>query len=103
MAQSVKNLPVMQETQEMWVQSLGEEKILWVGNGNSLQKSCLENSKDREADSPWGHKELYTTEQLSMHTYFKNKMISWKRDQICGYHRQGCEGAEFDEKAVKRY
>ena len=31
------------------------------GNGNPLQYSCLENSKDREAKdrgpySPWGHK-----------------------------------------------
>ena len=28
------------------------------GNGNSLQYFCLENSIDREACSPWGHKEL---------------------------------------------
>ena len=40
------------------------------GNGNPLQCSCLENSMDREAPqslvgySPWGGKELDTTEQL---------------------------------------
>ena len=28
MAQQVKNLPVLQETQEMWVQSLGREESL---------------------------------------------------------------------------
>ena len=28
MAQQVKNLPVLQETQEMWVQSLGREDLL---------------------------------------------------------------------------
>ncbi len=36
-AQTVKNLPAMQET---WVQSLG-------GEGLPLQYSCLENAKDR--------------------------------------------------------
>ena len=35
------------------------------GNGNLLQYSCLEISKDRrawQADSPWGHKGPDTTE-----------------------------------------
>ena len=40
MAQMVKNLPAMQETQ-VW--SLRE------GHGNPLQYSCLENSTDRGA------------------------------------------------------
>ena len=39
-AQMVKNLPAMQETQ---VQSLGQEDAPREGNGNSLQDSCLEN------------------------------------------------------------
>ena len=38
------------------------------GNGNSLQYSCLENSMDRGAYSPWGHKQLDTTEQLTLLT-----------------------------------
>ena len=42
-AQTVKNLPVMQE---ITVRPLGRE-----GNSNPLQYFCLENSKDREA---WG-------------------------------------------------
>ena len=46
MAQMVKNLPVMQETQ---VQSLGWEDPLEKGNGNPLQYSCLENPMDRGA------------------------------------------------------
>ena len=36
-----------------------------VGNGNPLQYSCLENSLDRGSwggSSPWGHKEMDTTE-----------------------------------------
>ena len=43
-----------------WGRSPGE------GNGNPLQYSCLENSMDRRSrvgNSPWGRKELDTTEQ----------------------------------------
>ena len=32
------------------------------GNSNPLQYSCLENSMDLVGYSPWGHKELDTTE-----------------------------------------
>ena len=39
MAQMVKNLPVMQDTQ---VQSLDQEDSPGEGNGNPLQYSCLE-------------------------------------------------------------
>ena len=43
--QMIKNPPAMQETQ---VQYLGGEDFLEKGlNGNPLQYSCLENSKDR--------------------------------------------------------
>ena len=45
---AVKNLFAMQETQEMQLQSLGQEDPL-VGNGNPLQYSGLENSMDRGA------------------------------------------------------
>ena len=43
----VKNLPPVQETQETWVQSLGQEDPLKKENGNPLQYSCLENPMDR--------------------------------------------------------
>ena len=43
---AVKNLPAMQETQEIWVQSLGWEESPGVGNGNPVQYSCLENPMD---------------------------------------------------------
>ena len=46
MAQTVKNLPAMQETR---VQSLGWENLLREGDGYLLQYSCLENSMDRGA------------------------------------------------------
>ena len=45
-AQTVKDLPAMQET---WVQSLGREDSPGEGNGNPLQYSCLENPMDRGA------------------------------------------------------
>ena len=37
-------------------------------NGNPLQYSCLENSMERSlvGYSPWGHKELDTTEQVTL-------------------------------------
>ena len=42
------------------------------GNGNPLQYSRLQNPMDREdwqvTVSPWGHKELDTSEQLNTHT-----------------------------------
>ena len=45
-AQMVKHLPAMQETQ---VPSLGQEDPLEEGNGNPLQYSCLEDPMDRGA------------------------------------------------------
>ena len=46
MAQTVKNLFAMQETQ---FQSLGQKDPYGEGNGNLLQYSCLENPMDRRA------------------------------------------------------
>ena len=43
-AQLVKNLPALQETQ---VRSLGGERSPGEGNGNPIQYSCLENPMDR--------------------------------------------------------
>ena len=59
MAQMIKNPPVTQET---WVPSLGCKDPLEKGNGYPLQCSCLENSMDRGACSPLGHKQSDTTE-----------------------------------------
>ena len=46
MAQTVENLPAMQET---WDGSLGQEDSPGEGNGNTFQYSYLENSMDRGA------------------------------------------------------
>ena len=61
-AQLVKNPPAIRET---WVQFLGREDPLEKGKGYPLQYSGLENSMD----SPWGLKELDTTERLSLFTF----------------------------------
>ena len=67
-------LPV-QETQEIQVRSLG------VGNGNTLQYSCLENSMGRgtwwATYSPWGHKESNVTE-------YTHKHYGTKKYSFCG-------------------
>ena len=48
-AQQVKNLPAMQESQERQLQFLGGEDPREEENGNPLQYSCLENSMNRGA------------------------------------------------------
>ena len=58
----------MQESKETWIRSLGREDSLEEGPGNPLQYSCLESPHGQRslADySPWGRKELDTTEWLS--------------------------------------
>ena len=69
----VKNPPKMQET---WVQCLGREDPLEEGmTTHSIQYACLENPHGKsslEGYSPWGCKELDTTEQLSMHARANN-------------------------------
>ena len=48
------------------------------GHGNPLQYFCLENPHEQKSPvsySPWGYKELDTTEQLSAHPYWS--LISW--------------------------
>ena len=49
MAQAIKNPPAMQETQETWVQYLGQEDPLEKENGNPPQYSCLKNAMDKGA------------------------------------------------------
>ena len=67
----VKNLSAMLETSEVQVQSLGQEDpleeelvptpVLFLGKSHG-QRSLV-------GCSPWGHKELDTTELLSRHTH----------------------------------
>ena len=61
---SVKNLPAMQELQEMWVQSLGWEDPLEERMAPTLVFLPGESHGQRSlvGYSPWGHKESETTE-----------------------------------------
>ena len=63
-AQTVKNLPVVQETQ---VQSLGQEDPLQKGMTTHLSILAWRIKRREEPGgySPWGHKELKMTEQLT--------------------------------------
>ena len=58
--------------QETWTQSLGWEDTLVEEMGTHSQYSCLKNSMGQGAwqgYSPWGCKDLDTTEQLSTRKY----------------------------------
>lgn len=65
-----------QETQAMWVRFLGQ-KVLWEGNVNPLQHSCLWNSMDFTESlvgySPTGPNEL-TWLEYTQHKYNQDKM-----------------------------
>ena len=75
MGQQVKDLPAMQETKVMWVQSLGVEDPLEKENDSPLQYPCLKIpwTEDLASYSPKSCKELDVTEQLSA----KEKMRGW--------------------------
>ena len=55
MAQQVKNPPVMKETQDSRVRSLGWGDPPEEENGNPLQCSCLKTLTDREASQTTVH------------------------------------------------
>ena len=60
----------MQETQEMWVQSLGQEDPLEEGMAthSSILPGESHGQRSLAGYSPWGHKESDTTERLSTYT-----------------------------------
>ena len=65
MAQTVKNLPAMQESQ---VRSLGRKDLLEKGlaTHSSVLAWKIPWTEEPGSYSPWGHKELDTTEQLTL-------------------------------------
>ena len=78
----VRNLPAVQELQEMWVQSLGREDSPGGGYGNPFQYFCLENPMDR---GPWRatvHRVAKRRIQLKRLT----SMHRWKDTQYLKYY-----------------
>ena len=67
MAQTVKNLPAMQET---WVRSLGREDPLEkeMETHSSILAWKIPWTEEPAGYSPWGHEEWDMTEQLNTHT-----------------------------------
>ena len=62
MAEWVKNLPAIQETQEMGVQSLGQEDPL---EEEMATTPVILPGESLAGYHPWGHKESDMTERLS--------------------------------------
>ena len=65
MAQTVKNLPVLQETQ---VQSLGQEEHLEKGlaTHSSILPGEFHGQRSLQGYGPWGCKQADTIEQLTL-------------------------------------
>ena len=77
MAQRVKNLPAVQETQDTRAQSLGGEDPLEEGMGVPLQDSCLENPMDKGA---W----RATVPGLAESDATERALRSWRNNRFCG-------------------
>ena len=66
-AQWGKNLPTVQETQATWVRFLGQEDPLEkeMATPSTILDGESHGRRSPAGYSPWGHKQLDTTEQLS--------------------------------------
>ena len=88
----------MQEPQETWVQSLGQEDSPGGGNGNPLKYSCLENSIDRGAWCAIAHGVTKSQTRLSdqhFHLqYYKIKYLRKKRYDVCNLFPNKRRGQE---------
>ena len=73
MAQTVKCLPTMQETQ---VQSLGQEDLLEkdMVTHSSILAWRIPWTEEPGSYSPWGHKEWDTTERPHFHFVFRSQV-----------------------------
>ena len=80
---AIKNLPAMQETQETWFWSLGQEDPLEEGMATHSNIFAWRIPVDRGAwwaNSPWGPKESDMTQWLSTHahTYYQVPNLNYK-------------------------
>ena len=71
----------MQETYEIWVQSLGQEDPLEGEHGNPLQCSCLENPIDRGGWWATVHGVTKSRTELSDFTFFFLFFLSYEGGQ----------------------
>ena len=60
---------------------------MWVGNGNLLQYSCLENFMDRGAWRAIVHRVTKSRTRLSMHTH----RPWWSSGQYSAFPKQGAQ------------
>ena len=88
----VKNLPTVQETQEMWVWSLGREDPLEEKMAAHSSICAWNGQRSLASYNPWGRKESAVTERLSTDVKrYKNRahtIASWKylcEDQFCQF------------------
>ena len=72
-AQTVKYLPAMQEIP---VRSLGQEDPLEKGMATHSSILSRRIPWTEEPSSPWSHKELHTTEQLTLSLFFNYNRIA---------------------------
>ena len=80
MAQSVKNLPVMQETQEMWVQSLGEEDPLEQEMATHSSNLAWKIPRIEEPGRQSMGSQRIVYNRATKHAHILQKqMISWKK------------------------
>jgi len=80
----VKNLPVMQETQETWVQSLGQEDPLEKEMATHSSIPAWKISWTEEHGrlySPWSHKESDTTEHTHTNMQILLSSPTWSVKQ----------------------
>ena len=81
MAQQVKNMPAMEETQEMLVWSLGQEDPLEedMAIHSSIFAEKSHGQRHLAGYSPYGHKESETTERLNNNIIWQQLFIIWQQ------------------------
>ena len=84
MAQQIKNTLAIQETQEMWVWSLGQMDPLEMEMATHSSILALKESHGQRSllsDNPWGRKKSDTTEPTRTHSH----VVRWSNIKIYIY------------------
>ena len=110
-AQTLKNPPTMQET---WVQSMGWEDALEIGMATNstpvFWPGEFHGQRSLAGYSPWSHKELDTTERLSLTPSLPVTLIfrTFPLDdliQFCDFshHHADVDGFQIDTRPVQTF